>query len=146
MRDQHERDAHRPVGQGAPQQEIAKDVPVAAHEEDLDGADPPGLAVAEGRGLGGEDVQPREEVQVEARDAHDGVVGVLLEGDEEVGDGVPGEGEVVVGGVDAAEEGGGGGEEGDVLDVGVVFLRARMSVGVGGRGDVDAMGVLQGGW
>jgi hypothetical protein len=42
-------------------------------------------------------VEPREEVEVEAGDAHDRVVGVALVGHEEVGGGVPDEGEVVVG-------------------------------------------------
>lgn len=68
-------------------------------------------------------MQPGEEVEVEAGDAHDGVVGVFLIGDEEVGGFVPGEDEaVVVGGDDGLEEFGRGGEQGDVLDVGVVLL------------------------
>lgn len=122
VRDEDEADADGPRGERAPDEEVAKDVPVAGHHGDFGGADPPGGRVAEGRGLGREEVQPREEVEVEARHAHDGVVRVLLEGDEEVGGGVPDEGEVVVGGEDAAEKGGRGGEEGDVLDIGVVFL------------------------
>ena len=63
-----------------------------------------------------------EDVEVEAGDGHDGVVGEALVGDEEGGDRVPGVGEVVVGGGEGFEEGRGGGEEGDVLDVWVVFL------------------------
>jgi len=75
-------------------------------------------------------VQPGEEVEVEAGDAHDGVVGVVLVLHGPVGGAVPVVGEVVVAGVEGVEEGGGGGEYGDVLDVGVVFL-GRMS-GVSG--------------
>jgi hypothetical protein len=44
-------------------------------------------------------VEPGEEVEIEAGDAHDGVVGVLLEGDEDLRGLVPDVGEVVVGGV-----------------------------------------------
>lgn len=123
VRDEDEADADGPCGERAPDEEVAEDVPVAGHHGDFGGANPPGGRVAERRGLGREEVQPREEVKIEARDAHDGVVRVCLEGDEEVGGGVPDEGEVVVRGEDAAEEGGRRGEEGDVLDIGVVFLR-----------------------
>lgn len=46
-------------------------------------------------------MQPGEEVEVEAGDAHDRVVGVFLVGNENVGGGIPGEDEaVVVGGDD----------------------------------------------
>ena len=64
---------------------------------------------------------PGEHVEVEASDAHDGVVGVGLVRDGESGELVEEVGEVVVRGVEVAEEGGGGGEEGDILDVGVVL-------------------------
>lgn len=74
-------------------------------------------------------MQPGEEVEVEAGDAHDRVVGVFLVGNENVGGGIPGEDEaVVVGGDDGFEEFRGGGEEGNVLDVGVVFLLEEMLV------------------
>ena len=103
VRDEDEADTDGPCGERAPEEEVAEDIPIAGHHGDFDGADPPGGRVAEGGGLGGKEVQPREEVEVEARDAHDGVVGVFLVGDEEVGGGVPDKGEVVVGGEDTAE-------------------------------------------
>lgn len=121
VRDKDESDSDGPTGKGAPEEEVTKDVPVARHHGDLSGADPPRLAASEGRGLGRKDMQPREEVEVEARDAHDRVVGVLLEGYKEVGSGVPDEGEVVVGRVKAPEERGRGGEDRDVLDIGIVL-------------------------
>ena len=67
-------------------------------------------------------MQPGEEVEVKASNGHDRVVGVFLVGDEEVGRGVPDEGEVVEGREDGFEVGGGCGEKRDVLDVRVVFL------------------------
>lgn len=67
-------------------------------------------------------MEPGQEVEVETGDAHDGVVGVFLVSDGDVGEGVPRVGEVVVGGVNRLEERRGGGEERHVLDVGVVFL------------------------
>ena len=120
--DEDEGDADGPGGQGEPDQAVAEDVPEGGHHGELGGADPPGLALAEGAGPRREEVDPREEVEVEARDAHDGVVGEALVGDQGVGDLVPVEGEVVVGRAERLEEGGAGGEEGDVLDVGVVLL------------------------
>lgn len=119
VRDEHERDAQGPGGEGAPEEAVAEEGPVAEHECDLGRARPGGGA--EVCGAGRQQVQPGEEVEVEAGDGHDGVVGVGLVADGEVGEGVPDVGEVVVGGVEGLEEGGGGGEEGDVLDVGVVF-------------------------
>lgn len=119
--DEDEADAEGPGRDGAPEEEIAEEVPVAEHEGDFGGAGPGGGAEVYGAGV--EEVQPGEEVEVEAGDAHDGVVSVFLVGDEEVGGLVPGEDEaVVVAGDNGCEEFGGGGEEGDVLDVGVVFL------------------------
>lgn len=55
-------------------------------------------------------MEPGEEVEVEAGDAHDGVVGVFLEGDKDLGGLVPDVSEVVVGGVYGLEEGGAGSE------------------------------------
>ena len=49
-------------------------------------------------------MKPREEVEVETGDAHDRVVRVFLVLDGDVGEGVPGVGKVVVGGVDGFEE------------------------------------------
>lgn len=123
VRNQHKADAGGPVGEGLPEKTVAEEEPVATHENNLSGTDPPGLGEAETGRPVGDDVKPREEIEVEASDSHDGVVGILLVGDEEVGGGVPNKGEVVVAGVDRLEEGGGSGEEGDVLNIGVVFLR-----------------------
>lgn len=68
-------------------------------------------------------MEPGEHVEVEAGEAHDWVVGVDLIADCEVGHSVPGEGKaIVVAGLDGTEVGWSGGEEGDVLDVWVVFL------------------------
>lgn len=66
-------------------------------------------------------MKPGQEVEVEAGDGHDGVVSVLLVGDEEVGGSVPDEGEVVEGAEDGAEVGGRCGEQRDVLEVGIVL-------------------------
>ena len=65
---------------------------------------------------------PGQHVEVEARDAHDGVVGVTLVAHGEVGEGAPVEGEVVVGRVRGFELGRAGRKEGHVLNVGVVVL------------------------
>jgi hypothetical protein len=66
---------------------------------------------------------PRKEVEVEARERHNGVVYPLLVADHKVGSAIPYELEaVVVCALDGLEVGGGGGKEGDILEVGVVFL------------------------
>lgn len=97
VRDENEDDTGGPVGESAPDEAVAEEEPVASHEGNLGRANPPGSALSKLRGLLGKDVKPREEVEVEAGDAHDRVVGVALVGHEEIGDGVPDEGEVVVG-------------------------------------------------
>lgn len=66
----------------------------------------------------------RQNVQVEASYAHDGVVCVFLVADGEVGCLVPDEGEIVVARVDRLEEGRASGEQRYVLDVRIMFLRA----------------------
>ena len=71
-------------------------------------------------------MQPREQVQVEAGDAHDRVVCVLLIRHHELGHGVPGKGKVVVARVNGLEEAWACGKEGDVLDVGVVLLEPML--------------------
>jgi hypothetical protein len=97
VRDENEGDAGGPVGESAPEEAVAEEEPVANHEGNLSRADPPSSALSKLRGLLGEHVEPREEVEVETSNAHDWVVGVALVGHEEVGGGVPDEGEVVVG-------------------------------------------------
>lgn len=119
VRDENEADAGRPVGEGAPEQAVAKDGPEARHEGHLEVAGPPGGA--ELRGARREQVRPREEVEVEAGDAHDGVISVLLPGHEHVGGLVPNEAELVEGAVDGLEVGGASGKEGHVLVVGIVL-------------------------
>lgn len=105
-----------------PHQTVAEQEPVAGHAEDLGRLDPPSSALAEGKGLGRDDVEPRQQVKVEASYTHDRVVSVLLVWDHKVGGGVPEKNEaVVVGGVDGLEEGRAGGENWDVLDIGVVL-------------------------
>jgi hypothetical protein len=132
VRDQHEADADRPRWQRAPQQAVAEERPVTRHHGQLDGARPPGGAKV--RGTWREQVQPGEEVEVEASNGHDRVIGIFLVGDEEVGRSVPDEGEVVEGGEDGFEVGGGCGKERDVLNVRVVFLdNVRIVNAVGDR-------------
>ena len=63
-----------------------------------------------------------EEVEVETGNSHDGIVGVALILHSVVGEGVPGEGEIIVSGVEGFEERGRSSEEGDILNVRVVFL------------------------
>ncbi|KFY90677.1 hypothetical protein V500_05015 [Pseudogymnoascus sp. VKM F-4518 (FW-2643)] len=119
--------AEGPGGEREPEEAVAEKVPVAGHEEHFGGAGPGGCSLV--GGARGDQVQPREEVEVEARDSHDGVVGVFLESDGDLGGAVPDEVEVVVAGADGLEEHGGVGEEGDVLDIRVVNLRYVISWG-----------------
>ena len=97
-------DADPPCRQAAPDEAVSKQEPVAAHKSHLGRPHPPRLGAAQARRLGGEDVEPREEVQVETGNSHNRVVRDTLVPDQEVGSGVPGEGEVVVCGVDRPEE------------------------------------------
>ena len=125
--DEDEGHAEGPGGEREPEEAVAEEVPVACHEEHFGGAGPSGCALV--GGARGDQVQPGEEVEVEARDSHDGVVGVFLESDGDLGGAVPDEVEVVVAGADGLEEHGGVGEEGDVLDIRVVNLRYVISWG-----------------
>jgi hypothetical protein len=69
-------------------------------------------------------VQPREQVEVEASDAHNRIVGVPLVRHHKIGYGVPHKSEIVViRGTDGPEEGGTCGEEGNILDIRIMFLR-----------------------
>jgi hypothetical protein len=119
VRGEHKGNAVLPRRERAPTQQVAEDVPVAAHECDLDGASPP--RGAELLRAWRHEMQPAEEVEVEARERHDGVVPPLLVGNEQVARTVPDEAEVVEGREDRLHVGGGGAEERDVLDVRVVF-------------------------
>lgn len=121
VRDEHVEHAGAPVRQRAPEQPVAKEEPVAAHKDNLRRADPPRLAAAELRRLE-EDVDPREKVQVEAGDAHDGVVRVLLPRHEHVGGAVPDKGKVIVCGTKGLEEGRAGGKKRNVLNIRVMLL------------------------
>lgn len=67
-------------------------------------------------------MKPRQEVKVEPSDAHDRVVGISLVRYEEIGGGVPNEREVVVAGSKRLEEARAGSKEGNVLNIGIVFL------------------------
>ena len=122
VRQEDEGDADGPRGQRAEDKEVAKDEPVAEHENNLGRSDPPSFAAAEGGGLPGEHMEPRQKVEVEAGESHDGVVGVGLVGDHDVGHSVPDEGEIVVVGDDALEEIGRRGKDGHVLNVRVALL------------------------
>ena len=69
-------------------------------------------------------MQPGEDVEIEARDEHGGVIGVLLVADQKFGGGSPRERKVVVAGPDRLEERGSGHKHGAILNVGVVLLRS----------------------
>lgn len=116
---QHKGHARGPVGQGAPDEAIAKHGPEASHKDHLEVARPPRRA--ELRAARREEVAPRKKVQIEASDGHDGVVGVLLVRHKGVGGLVPDELELVEGGKDALEIRRRRREEGHVLVVRVVF-------------------------
>lgn len=118
--DENEGYADRPGWKREPEKAVAEEVPVAGHEEHLSRARPGCRALV--RGAWGDQMQPREEVKVEARNSHDGVVGVFLELDGNLAGAVPGEIKVVVGGANGLEEHGGVGEERDVLNIWVVNL------------------------
>lgn len=68
-----------------------------------------------------EEVFPAEPVQVEAAEGEERVVGVVLDAEGVLGDGVVGHEAVVVGAAEGGEEAVGDGEEGHVGDVRVVF-------------------------
>lgn len=74
--DEDEGDAEGPGRDGAEEKEVAEENPVGEHEDDFGGAGPGGGT--EVGAAGGEQVRPGEDVEVEAGDAHDGVVGVVL--------------------------------------------------------------------
>ena len=95
VRDEHEGDAEGPGGEGAPEKQVPEEEPVCCHGYELCFSGP-GCAAKIG-GAGGEKVEPGEEVEVEAGDAHDGVVGIGLVGDGEGGEAVEVVSEVVVG-------------------------------------------------
>lgn len=67
-------------------------------------------------------MQPGEEIEIETRDAHDRIVGVVLVWDGEIRDSIPQEGEIVVARVKASEDRRRGCEERRILYVRVVFL------------------------
>ena len=73
-------------------------------------------------GEGEDKVLPGELIEVEAGEKHYGVVGVFLDGDHECRGLVPGDSPVVVGRPEGGEEGWGCGEDGEILDVWIVFL------------------------
>lgn len=73
-------------------------------------------------------MQPREEVQVEAGDAHDGIISETLVGNEKVGGGIPDKSKVVVSRTKGLEERGASSKERNVLDIGIVFLSLSVQV------------------
>ena len=99
VRDEHESDAGGPIGQGAQNETISENSPVAGHKSYFNAASPAGGA--EVLGAWREEVAPGKEVEVEAGEGHNGVVRVELVLDHEVGGGVPDEVNVV----EAAKEG-----------------------------------------
>lgn len=139
--DENEGYADGPGGECEPEESVAEEVPVAGHEEHLGGASPGCRALVGGTWR--DQVQPREEVEIEARNTHDGVVGVFLELDGDLASAVPGEVKVVVGGADGLEEHGGVGEEGDVLDIWIVNLTYVISGGVLSGGLMGAYRVVR---
>lgn len=126
VRHQNKGYADGPCGQRAPEQAVSKEDPVAGAECDFRRTNPPGLGRSQRGRFAGQEVQPRKEIEVEASNAHDGVVGVLLVGDKGVGNGIPDKGEaVVIAGTKRAEEGRACGEERHVLDIRIVLLDER---------------------
>lgn len=103
VRYKDESHACRPVWQSARDELVSEKVPVARHEDDLKPSRPPRRAKLSG--TGGKQMEPREDVEVEAGDSHDRIVGVLLVGDENVCSLVPYECEVIEGAVDGLEVG-----------------------------------------
>jgi hypothetical protein len=119
VRDEDECNSNGPCGECAPEKSVAKYSPVASHEENLDGTSPPSRAeVGSARR---HQMEPGQKVQIETGDGHDGVVGVLLVGYNEVGGGIPDEGKVVEGTQDRAEVSRRSREKRNVLKVGIVF-------------------------
>lgn len=98
VRDEDERNTSGPVRESLEKQMVPENVPVAGHHDEFDVASPP--CGSKGGGARREKMQPGEEVEVEAGDAHDGIVGVFLVRDEEIGGTIPNEGEVVEGAPD----------------------------------------------
>jgi hypothetical protein len=114
--------ARGPSGDVAPEQDVEVEEEVDADAEDFGRASPPHLAL--GTGARREQEAPGEDVEVEAGEGHDGVVGVFLHCDGDGCYGVPDEFEAaVVGRFHGFEHCWGGCEERDVLDIRVVFLR-----------------------
>jgi len=118
--DDEEEGARVPSRDAVVEEEFEVPDAVAEDGHGFGGTGPGHAALA--HGALGDQVRPGEKVEVEAGHGHDGVVGVFLVAHGEGGEAVPGERDVVVGGLDGGEKGGGGGEERDVLDVGIVFL------------------------
>ena len=76
-------------------------------------------------------MHPGEKVEVESGKDHDGIVGILLVRDNQVGGSIPYEGEVVVTGTDRLEKLGTSGEQRAILDVGVVLLTSISTIAAG---------------
>ncbi len=93
---QDKSDASCPGWEGTPDQEVAKEDPVARHKGDLRWPDPPCLAAAKPRRFAGQYMLPGEEIEIETSDAHDRVVGEALVRDESVRYDIPDECEVIV--------------------------------------------------
>jgi hypothetical protein len=119
MREDDIANSNLPGGEINPAEEVAEEVPVAGHEDDLERARPP--CGAELCCAGRNQVQPAEEVQVESCQCHYWVVEVLLVRDYDFARGVPYEAKVVEGREDGLHVGGSDGEQGDVLNVWVVL-------------------------
>lgn len=122
VRYQYECNAERPCRQRAPEEDIAKQEPVAGHEADFSRTNPPRLAAPEGGRPLGENMNPRQEVKVETSDAHDRIINVLLVWHDDFSSLVPHKCELVIRGAKRLEEGRAGGEKRNVLDIRVVFL------------------------
>ena len=74
--DEDKCDAERPSRDAAPEEEVAEEVPVAKHEPDLRWPSP--RSGTEVLRTGRQEMQPGENVEIEAGDEHGGVIGVLL--------------------------------------------------------------------
>lgn len=117
VRDEDKAEPDPPIGQRV--NEGTEHGPVAGHRDDLCGSSPPSRS--EGSGARRQQMSPAEQVQVEASDGHDGVVGVLLIRQKNLACPIPHKGEFVIGRKDAAELRGARSEKRSVLDVRVVL-------------------------
>lgn len=103
MRDENKQNSQLPGRNAAVEEDVSKKVPVAADADNLCGSSPHRTTKIHCPRR--EQMAERQEVKIEARDGHDGIVSIDLILDEEIGRGVPVKDEaVIVAGVDVFEK------------------------------------------